>query len=162
MSNSFECGVDFVDISRFKDLVNKSTSVDLDGIYSQKELDYAGKSKSRYGRLAARFAAKEACLKLFPLETAIASIDHSDFSVMNDSYGAPHIILSQRAIALLDLYGFEKISISLSHTKDHAMAIAITSRKDSKVSVMRRLIDWLVPIRRRPVRAILHEDLAKL
>jgi holo-[acyl-carrier protein] synthase len=162
MPNSFKCGVDFVDISRVKCLVNKTTSVDLDGIFSQEELDYAGKSKSRYGRLAARFAAKEACLKLFPRETAIASIDLSDFSVKNDSYGAPHISLSQRASILLDLYGFQKISISLSHTKDHAMAMAIATRKDFKVSILRRLIDWLLPIRRKLFRAILRRDLPKL
>ena len=151
MPNKFICGVDFVDINRVKDLINNSTNVNLKGIFSQEELDYAGKSKSRYGRLAARFAAKEACLKLFPMETAIASIDLSDFSVKNDAYGGPHISLSPKASIILNLHGFEQISISLSHTKDHAIAMVIATRKDFQLPLLGRLMYWLIPIRRKLV-----------
>ncbi len=149
MQNKFICGVDLTDINRVKDLINHSTNVDLQGIFSQEELDYAGKSNNRYGRLAARFAAKEACLKLFPMETAIASLDLSDFSVKNDAYGAPHISLSPRASILLELHGFEQISISLSHTKDHAMAMVIATRKEIQLPLIRRLMFWLIHIRRK-------------
>ena len=154
MLEKFKCGVDFVDITRVKGLINNTTSEVLEGIFSPEELNYAGKSMNRYGRLAARLAAKEACLKLFPLETAIASIDLSDFSVKNDAYGAPHISLSRRANILLDLYGFEQISISLSHTKEHAMAMAVTARKELKVPLIGQLIDWLLSIKRKLVRNI--------
>jgi holo-[acyl-carrier protein] synthase len=149
MPNKFICGVDFVDINRVKNLIYNSTNVDLQGIFSHEELDYAGKSNNRYGRLAARFAAKEACLKLFPMETAIASLDLSDFSVKNDAYGAPHISLSPRASILLELHGFEQISISLSHTKDHAIAMVIATRKEIQLPLIRRLMLWLRPIRRK-------------
>ena len=148
MPEKFKCGVDFVDITRVKGLLNNTTTEVLEGIFSLEELNYAGKSMHRYGRLAARLAAKEACLKLFPLETAIAAIDLSDFSVKNDAYGAPHISLSRRANTLLDLYGFEQISISLSHTKEHAMAMAIVARKEFKAPLIGRLIDWLMPVKR--------------
>jgi len=149
MLNKFICGVDFVDINLFKNIIYNSTNVDLQGIFSHEELDYAGKSNNRYGRLAARFAAKEACLKLFPMETAIASLDLSDFSVKNDAYGAPHINLSPRASIIFNLYGFEQISISLSHTKDHAMAMVIATRKEIQLPLIRRLMLWLRPIRRK-------------
>ena len=151
MQNKFICGVDFVDINRVKKLINHSTNIDLQEIFSQEEIDYAGKSNNRYGRLAARFAAKEACLKLFPMETARASIDLSDFSVKNDAYGAPHISLSPRASIIFNLYGFEQISISLSHTKDHAMAMVIATRKEIQLPLIRKLIYWLIPIRRKLV-----------
>ncbi|MCP9804890.1 4'-phosphopantetheinyl transferase superfamily protein [Cyanobium sp. T1G-Tous] len=154
MPEKFKCGVDFVDITRVKGLINNTTSEVLEGIFSLEELNYAGKSMNRYGRLAARLAAKEACLKLFPLETAIASIDLSDFSVKNDAYGAPHISLSRRANILLDLYGFEQISISLSHTKEHAMAMAVAARKEFKVPLIGQLINWLLPIKRKLARNI--------
>ena len=153
MPNRYKCGVDHVDIARVQQLVDHSSNEDLKGIFSQQELDYAGKSKSRYGRLAARFAAKEACLKLFPLETATAAIDLSDFSVQNDGYGAPFVCLSPRANALLNLYGFEQISISLSHTKAHAAATAIASSKDFKAPLIGRLAYRLLPIRRKLVLA---------
>ena len=149
MPENFKCGVDFVDITRVKVLINNTTSEVLEEIFSLEELNYAGKSMNRYGRLAARLAAKEACLKLFPLEAAIASIDLSDFSVQNDAYGAPHIILSRRASVLLDLHGFEQISISMSHTKDHAIAMAMAVRKSFKIPLIGSLINWLLPIRRK-------------
>ena len=149
MPKKFKCGVDLVDISKVNGLVNNITNLQLKEIFSQEELDYAGMSKNRYGRLAARFAAKEACLKLFPLETAIGKIDLSDFSVKNDAFGAPHIILSRRASVLLDLHGFEQISISMSHTKDHAIAMAMAVRKSFKIPLIGSLINWLLPIRRK-------------
>jgi len=156
MSKRYRCGVDHVDIARVQQLVDNSSSDDLEGIFSQQEIKDAGASKNRYGRLAARFAAKEACLKLFPMETAQGSIDLADFSVHNDGYGAPWINLSPKAIALLDLYGFEQISISLSHTKTHAMAMAVTSSKDFKAPLIGRLIYRLLPIRRALVMDNLH------
>jgi holo-[acyl-carrier protein] synthase len=162
MPKRFKCGVDLIDITRVKGLVNNTTNLELKEIFSQEELDYAGKSKNRYGRLATRFAAKEACLKLFPLETAIGKIDLSDFSVKNDAFGAPHIILSRRASVLLDLHGFEQISISLSHTKDHAIAMAIAANKGFKIPLIGRLINWLLPIKLKPVRSNLDRALPKI
>ena len=83
------------------------------------------------------------------METAIASIDLSDFSVKNDAYGSPYISLSPRASIVLDLYGFEEISISLSHTKEHAIAMVIATRKDFQLPLLGRLMYWLIPIRRK-------------
>ena len=156
-----KCGIDLVLISRVKDLVVNLNSEDLSKIFSQYELDYAGKAITRFGRLAARFAAKEACLKLFPVETAIGLIDLSDFSVQNDSYGAPIIICSLRAIALVDLYGFQEISVSLSHTKEHAIAMVFMSSQDFKVPIIGRLIYWLLPFKRGLLLANLESVCAK-
>ena len=121
------CGIDLVDIARVRKLVECSTADVLQNIFSKHELDYAGDSVSSFARLAARFAAKEACLKLFPKEAATSLIELSDFSIMHDSYGAPCVALSPRASTLADQYGYVLISISLSHTKTHAIAIAIAS-----------------------------------
>ena len=59
MPEKFKCGVDFVDITRVRVLINNTTSEVLEEIFSLEELNYAGKSMNRYGRLAARLAAKE-------------------------------------------------------------------------------------------------------
>ena len=117
MSNNYKCGLDIVEFSRIQELIDNSTSDDRKQIFRQHELDDVGNSKNRYGQLAARFAAKEACLKLFPKETAYASIDFTDFSVRNNEYGALFISLSLNAIALLNLYGFGQILNSSSHTQ---------------------------------------------
>ncbi len=157
MPKRFKCGVDHVAVSRIQEFVDQSTLEDLKGIFSQQELDYAEKSKNRYGRLAARFAAKEACVKLFPQETAMGSIDLSDFSVQNDGYGAPHIILSSRASTILDLHGLEDVSISLSHTKGYAMAMAIATGKEFKAPLIGKLTYWLLPNKRKAVIANLEK-----
>jgi phosphopantetheine--protein transferase-like protein len=161
MSTYYKCGVDIVDISRIQELVDHSTSDDLKQIFRQHELDDVGHSKNRYGRLAARFAAKEACLKLFPKETANASIDFTDFSVRNNGYGAPFLCLSANASALLNLYGFGQISISLSHTQVSAMAVAIASSKEFKAPMIGKLIYWLLPIKRDVVSANLERIYSK-
>lgn len=119
------CGVDQVEIKRIRLLVSTSSAEFLESIFSNEEIQYSGATKSRYGRLAARFAAKEACLKLFPQETASGSIGLRDFSVENCPYGSPRIVLSTIARAVADKYGFEFIDVSLSHTKTHAIALAI-------------------------------------
>lgn len=161
MPNKYKCGIDHVEIARVQELVDHSSAEDLKAIFSEQELDDAGQSNNRYGRLAARFAAKEACLKLFPKETAIAAIDLSDFSVRKDGYGAPYIILSPRANALQDLYGFGQISISLSHTRSHAVAMAITLGRDFKAPLIGRLAYRLLPIRRKLILANLNKVYGK-
>jgi len=161
MPNKYKCGIDHVEIARVQELVDHSSAEDLKAIFSEQELDDTGQSNNRYGRLAARFAAKEACLKLFPKETAIAAIDLSDFSVRKDGYGAPYIIPSPRANALQDLYGFGQISISLSHTRSHAVAMAITLGRDFKAPLIGRLAYRLLPIRRKLILANLNKVYGK-
>ena len=81
------CAVDTVDIERVLRLVDAMPG-DLDKLFSAQELTDAGEGAGRIASLAARFAAKEACLKLFPRETALNTITAMDFSVVRDAYGA--------------------------------------------------------------------------
>ena len=71
-------------------------------------------------RLAARFAAKEACLKLFPRETALGEIAPGDFEIVSDGYGAPQVICTPSAADVLARHWLEDISLSLSHDGTHA------------------------------------------
>src|SRR4051812_15734363 len=71
--------------------------------------------------LAARFAAKEAVLKL------IGTVDGVDpRSVEIDQQGGrPVVRLSGRAAALADQARLGPIDLSLSHSGDHALAVAV-------------------------------------
>ena len=71
-------GVDLIEISRIEEVVQRHGSHYLERVYTSAEIEYCGK---RAESLAGRFAAKEACLKLFPRETALETIAASDFSV---------------------------------------------------------------------------------
>ena len=96
------CAVDTVEIARIARLV-EALPGDLEKLFSVQELLDAGEGAARFASLAARFAAKEACLTLFPRETALNTITAMDFSVARDAYGAPHVVGSAAAGIVLGL-----------------------------------------------------------
>lgn len=81
------CGIDTVEIARLEKLVRDRTPDELTRLFSLQELQDAGNGPGRIASLAARFAAKEACSKLFPREIALGVIELSDFSTRRDAYG---------------------------------------------------------------------------
>src|SRR6266436_3304200 len=99
---SARCGLDTVAISRFERLLADRASSGLEDLFSKTEIEDAGNGAGRAASLAARFAAKEACCKLFPRETALGEIGPSDFSIGRDPYGAPCVEPNQKAQAVLD------------------------------------------------------------
>jgi len=79
------CGIDSVEIARIERLVAETPAEDLGKLFSAGELGDAGDGPGHAASLAARFAAKEACLKLFPREAASGEIVAADFSVTTDN-----------------------------------------------------------------------------
>ena len=94
-------------------------------IFSKEELCDVGEGPGRTASLAARFAAKEACLKLFPRETALGLIGPADFALARDGYGAPRVVCSPRALELLARHRLNAIAVSLAHDKTSASAVAV-------------------------------------
>src|SRR4029077_7870159 len=101
-ASATRCGIDTVEIARIERLLRETSPEDLLKIFSPEELLDSGEGPARAASLAARFAAKEACLKLFPRETALGSIAAADFSVARDSYGAPQLVASPNATDVLN------------------------------------------------------------
>ena len=91
------CGVDTVQIARIERLLAETAPEDLGAFFAPQELADAGDGPGRAASLAARFAAKEACTKLFPREATLGAIGPVDFSVARDGYGAPSVVLSDAA-----------------------------------------------------------------
>ena len=75
------CGLDTVDIARIERLIEDKTPEELVRLFSAQELADGGAGPGRAASLAARFAAKEACCKLFPRETALGVIAAADAKV---------------------------------------------------------------------------------
>lgn len=75
-------------------------------------------------RLAARFAGKEAVVKLLRPTRADAIAPH-DVAVVLDEHGAPTIELGGAAATLAARLGIVEISVSLSHERGLAMATAV-------------------------------------
>ena len=144
------CAVDTVDIARMARLVAELPQ-DLDKLFAKKELDDAGDGAGRIASLAARFAAKEACLKLFPKEAALNIITAMDFSVKRDPYGAPQIVTSQAAEIVMGRYLVETIQVSLTHSATSATAVAWRTPKQIKPSSAGRFMFRWIPYRRKVI-----------
>jgi len=142
------CGIDSVEIARIERLVAQTPPADLARLFTPTELADAGEAAGRAPSLAARFAAKEACLKLFPRETALGAIEASDFGVARDGYGAPQLTLTPRARAVLDRHRIDTIALSLTHDAVSASAVALAKPATIDVPLAGRILHRLVPWRR--------------
>lgn len=83
-------------------------------------------------RLAGRFAAKEAVIKVLQLPST-AVVPWQAIEVRTGRNGVPYVVLSGRAAALAAEQGIERIDISLSHDAGIAMAVAAAMLLDHDV-----------------------------
>jgi phosphopantetheine--protein transferase-like protein len=141
-------GLDTVEISRMERMLLETAPEDLVRLFTPAELQDAGQGAQRAARLAARFAAKEACCKLFPRETALGVIGPADFGIRHDAYGAPQVELSRAARAVLDRHCFANIRVSLTHTGASASAIAWADARAFAAPWYGKVVYHLLPFRR--------------
>src|SRR5262249_33196708 len=143
------CGIDTVEIARVERLLRESAPQDLQRLFSAQELADSGEGAGRIASLAARFAAKEACVKLFPREAALGEIEPADFAVTRDAYGAPRAQVGAKALPVLARNRIRSIELSLSHDRVSASAVALALPEAAVAPPAGRIIDPLLPIRRR-------------
>ncbi len=146
--SSSRCGIDTVEIARVEQLLLGKTAEDLKQLFTEQELRDAEEGPTRVASLAARLAAKEACCKLFPRETALGRIEPRDFGVRRDAYGAPTIEPSPNARAVLDRHRIAHIRLSLTHSESSASAIASVDSKRTEVPWFGTALYHLFPFRR--------------
>jgi KDO2-lipid IV(A) lauroyltransferase len=142
------CGIDSVEISRIERLLSETPAEALSKIFSAQELADSGSGPGRAASLAARFAAKEACVKLFPRELALGQIDPAEFSVARDAYGAPWIVCGANAQALLDRHRVRTIAVSLTHDHRSASAVVLAIPAHAEVPLAGKVLYHVMPLRR--------------
>jgi len=142
------CGIDTVEISRVEKLLADLPPDELRKFFSEQELRDAGPGAGRAASLAARFAAKEACCKLFPRETGLGQIEPCDFNVRRDAYGAPQIEVTPNAQFVLDRHRIAASRVSLTHAETSASAVAMDEPKKAEVPWFGKLFYHLFPYRR--------------
>lgn len=142
------CGLDTVELRRMESLLRDRTPVELADLFTTRELEDAGTGAGRTASLAARFAAKEACAKLFPRETALGRIQLADFSIHRDAYGEPRVQVSSRAQTVLDHHRIAGLRVSLTHTDTAATAIVWADPREIAVPWFGKWIYHLLPYRR--------------
>lgn len=120
-------GIDLVEVSRIGRMVENHGERFLNRCFTEAEQAYANAGrKRRIEHYAARFACKEAVLKV--LGTGWRhGIAWTDIEVIREPSGKPRLEISGRCLEIAEELGIEHWHISLSHTETHAIASAIGS-----------------------------------
>jgi holo-[acyl-carrier protein] synthase len=116
-------GIDLVRVDDVRDALRAHGQRYLDRVYTPREVDDCGGSDAAAERLAARFAAKEAVLKV--LRPAGAAVPWSDIEVRRDPSGWVDVELRGSAAALAGTRRVAQVSVSLTHERDYASAVAL-------------------------------------
>jgi holo-[acyl-carrier protein] synthase len=120
-------GTDLARIERFRTfVVNKKTAL-LGRLFTLGEREYAFAKKDPAPHLAARFAAKESCLKALGLGLR-EGIGWHDMEVVPDELGRPDLHLSGRAAEIAAVKQVKVVHLSYSHDGDYAVATVILER----------------------------------
>jgi holo-[acyl-carrier protein] synthase len=124
-------GIDLVDVRQVDASIAAFGDRYLRRVYTDQEVVSCGRGEPRFAsRLAARFAAKEAVLKV--LRAAEVGIDWRSIEVVRCEDGAPDVKLTGRAAQVARQRGFFSFSISLTHETDYAGAVVIGQRREAE------------------------------
>jgi holo-[acyl-carrier protein] synthase len=110
-------GVDIVEIARLEEAVARWGEDFLRRVYTDSELKLYRK---KLPSLAVRFAAKEAVIKALGQQGKKASL--KDIEILSGPGGQPVVNLYGRAQRQAKLMGLEELAVTLSHSKEYAVA----------------------------------------
>jgi holo-[acyl-carrier protein] synthase len=116
-------GTDIVECSRISQMMEKHGAVFLQRVFTSGEIDYCSDKKMAYQHFAGRWAAKEAVLKTLGTGWA-QGVQWTDVEVVRQPTGVPTIELRGRALEVANELGICRVLISISHTKEYAVAFA--------------------------------------
>ncbi len=112
-------GVDIIEIGRIDRAISEWRDTFLNRIYTRAELE----SYHNVSSLAVRFAAKEAVAKA--LGTGVKGVNWRDIEILTNEDGAPLIRLCGRALERSREIGIARFSISMSHSREYAVAFVV-------------------------------------
>jgi holo-[acyl-carrier protein] synthase len=126
-SPSIAVGIDLVRVSQIEDSVKRFGRRFLERVYTARELSYSlADVGSVAPRLAARFAAKEAAMKV--LRVGGSGMSWRSIEVLRAPDGWCELALHDDAKKRADDRGLCGFSVSLSHEGDYATAMVIAER----------------------------------
>ena len=115
-------GIDMIEVERIDLAILRHGDRFFLRFFTDQELiDAAGSTPA----LAARFAAKEAVSKA--LGTGIGEVGWKEIEIVNGVRREPVLVLHGRARQLAQEQGLRHWTVSLSHTHEHAIAVAVAS-----------------------------------
>lgn len=118
------CGIDLVKIERIEKIIKRWGDNFTSRIFTISEREYCEKKKdSKYQSYAGKFAAKEALLKALGL--GLRGVNWKEIEITNNELGQPIIDTSGKLKNIVLTKGVSKYFITISHTKEYAIAEVI-------------------------------------
>jgi holo-[acyl-carrier protein] synthase len=117
-------GVDLCEVARIEAAITRYGRRFLERVYTEREIAYADSKANRFERYAARFAAKEAGMKALGTGWR-GGVAWRDFEVANLPSGRPTLRFHGRAAEIAQRMGVQHITLSLTHTKEQALAMVL-------------------------------------
>jgi len=167
------CGIDIISVERIARLGRELGPAGLSKIFGDEEVTASRARRFPERHLAELFAAKEACLKLFPGEAASGELGVEDIAVRNGTGHGVRLEPGERLGRIMARHGIHDISLSMGSCRSQACAIAVVAGESAedpaggadraaaaaaavrelRPSLFGRAIYRLLPIRRRVVEA---------
>jgi len=113
-------GVDIIEIGRIQRAISRWDGRFLQRVYTPAELALC---RGRAPELAVRFAGKEAVSKA--LGTGLLGVAWREMEILADRRGKPWVRLYGRAALRAAELGLGEFAISLSHSRDYAVAMVV-------------------------------------
>jgi len=110
-------GIDIIEIARIEKAIARWRESFLHRVYTEPELKLC---RNKPSSLAARFAGKEAVVKA--LGTQSKGISWKEIEILSDPGGKPLVHLYGKAQNQAGSLGLNNLAISLSHSKEYAIA----------------------------------------
>ncbi len=117
-------GIDIAEVPRIAQSIERFGQRFLHRIFTEGEIRYCEPKANRVERYAARFAAKEAAMKAIGTGWNHGVTWH-DVEVSRLPGGRPTITFHRRAAEFATKLGTKYVALSLSHTKEYAIAQVI-------------------------------------
>ena len=117
-------GTDLVEIVRIEESIARFGERFLARVFTPDEIAFCQRKKNAGESFAARFAAKEAAAKA--LGTGISrGVGWQEIEVVRRQGERPEIVLHGRAAERARAMGMQHVSLSLTHSRDVAMAVVV-------------------------------------
>jgi holo-[acyl-carrier protein] synthase len=117
-------GTDLIETKRVQESIERFGDRFLERVFTMGEIAYCRRKKNASESFAARFAAKEAGAKA--LGTGISrGVNWKELEVRREVSGKPTLHLSGRAAELAEAMGVRRLQLSLTHSRELAMAVVV-------------------------------------
>ncbi len=122
----FGIGTDIFEVERMAELVVRGRPY-LETLFTGQEIAYCESKARPYEHYAARYAAKESVLKALGTGWR-EGLAFCEIEILNDELGRPQASLHGRTKEFFDRQQIRGCTISLSHTRKLAIAVAILEK----------------------------------